>query len=102
MDHKCFKENTIKDLKNTLYGNGRKGMVREFEILKTTVQVMDERSKKIETSLSGISKFVGTVETEIDNIKANSIQKRQSTAQIITQILMVFGIIASIIIGLLK
>lgn len=98
---KCLHEDAIKRVAKDMYGNGGKGMVKEFESYKTMIKVMDERSKRIETSLSGINKFVGTVETELVNIKSEMDNKRQSTTQTITQVLMIAGILASIVIGLL-
>lgn len=98
--NECLHEDTLKRIAKDLYGNGGKGIVKDLEVIKTKVNIMDERSKKIETSLSGINKFVGSVETELNNIKANCNQKRVSTSQQVTQVIMMLGILATILISL--
>lgn len=96
MEHRIIK------LEKEIYGNDKEGLKTDVAVIKGKIKNMEERDEKIATALSGLNKYVTEQElmqsTEKERIKL----KREKRNDIIIKIIMVIGILASVILGLLR
>lgn len=89
--NECVKEDIINKLDKEIFGNGGKGLIKEFTELKTEFRQMNEHIEKMATSVSALAR--SQIEHDaIERSKVKSTDKRNSSITII-------GVVASIVFG---
>lgn len=105
--HECIQEKEIGRIVGLLetivkefYGNGQKGIAREFPELKSSLNNLNITVEALRIDVSALNKTILTIQT-IDIYKEKeSLSTRQKTAIIVSAIIGVAGIVTSIIISL--
>ena len=91
-DHNCPHESNIKQTYKELFGNGSKGIVKEFIALKTEFQSMNANVEKLATSYAALVK--SQIEQDATQRAKADGHKRMSTA------IQRVGTITAIVIGI--
>lgn len=88
----CINTQTIKDIKKELWGNGRQGMVKDVENLKTNFDQMTKDVESLAVSYSALVK--SQIEQDVtDRIKAETSKSRSGALKSV-------GIVFSIVFGI--
>lgn len=90
-DHVCEYKSTIGRLDKELFGNGNKGLVKEFTEHKTKFEDMEDHLEKLATSYSALAK--SRLEQDINDKQRIEMKKQRNT------VIQKLGVIFAIVFG---